>query len=469
VGSFLRRTRVRLTLAYSGVFLVVASLAATAFWLTFGHIEYRSVDSSLRSQAQSVIAGLDLVAGRVTFNGSDTLPAATAQGIAVNALLVDPSGQVLDSSGSTPPSPLPAGLVSDISSTGREVVESVTLDGQPVRLFAQRVDLGNGSHAVLVLTRPLTEVRDALSDVALLLAGVVAGLTVVVSALGYRLAGRALRPVRVIADTAQHISEHDLHRRVELDLPADELGQLAKTFNGMLARLESAFASLQRFTADAAHELRAPLALLRAELEVSLNRLRSVDEYQASQRTVLAEVERLSRLADQLLILARADAGTLTPARTPVDLSDLVEEVVERWQPIARRKSVQLQADMPDQGSLEADSDLLRRLLDNLLDNAIRYTPADGVVRVSGTEDATQWRLLVADTGPGVEPALRAALFDRFTRADGARGRETGGAGLGLSLSQAIAAAHGGSIELADGDGAGATFVVSLPRSAHAD
>jgi signal transduction histidine kinase len=130
---------------------------------------------------------------------------------------------------------------------------------------------------------------------------------------------------------------------------------------------------------------------------------------------------------------------------------------------------LQLQVAMPDQGTFDADPDLLRRLLDNLLDNAIRYTPAHGVVSVSGMEDATRWRLLVADTGPGVEPALRAALFDRFTRADGARGRETGGAGLGLSLSQAIAAAHGGSIELADGDGAGATFVVTLPRSHQTD
>jgi heavy metal sensor kinase len=314
------------------------------------------------------------------------------------------------------------------------------------------------------VTRPARELQDTLLILGLLLAAAVVVLATVVSLLAYHLAGRALRPVRAIAATARDLSQRDLHRRLSLDLPPDELGELGETFNAMLARLDSAFTALQQFTADAAHELRAPLALLRAELEVSLRYPRSPSEYRASQQIALAEVERLNGIADQLLTLARADAGALRPDFEIVDLGDLAEETVERWRPLARSRGVDLSIEVPDEGSAPADPELLRHLLDNLLDNAVRHTPAGGAVLVSVASRDNAWEIVVSDTGPGIPAQQRASIFERFTRGDAARGRATGGAGLGLALCRVIAEVHGGSIVL-DGDGPrGATFRVYLPR-----
>jgi heavy metal sensor kinase len=260
-------------------------------------------------------------------------------------------------------------------------------------------------------------------------------------------------------------SERDLHRRIELDLPPDELGELADTFNGMLARLETAFDSLRRFTADAAHELRAPLALMRTEAEVALSRPRTEEQYRTSLQTVLAEAERLGRLAEQLLMLARADAGALVAQMTKVDLPNLVDETCGRWRYLAARDEVTLVDRLPDEGYVWGDLDLLRRLLDNLLDNALRHSSRGGKITVSCTLVDPSWEIVVADAGPGVSPEMRPLLFERFARADAARRRDTGGAGLGLALCAVIARIHTGSIALEDGPGPGARFVVRLPAT----
>jgi heavy metal sensor kinase len=304
-------------------------------------------------------------------------------------------------------------------------------------------------------------VDSTLHRTALLLIGVVALLTAVASILGYVVAGRALRPVRVIAATARDISERDLHRRIELNLPPDELGELAATFNAMLDRLESAFAVLQRFTADAAHELRAPLAVMLADVEVSLRQPRSAAETRATIDGVRTEIERLSRLADQLLVLARADARALVPHVQPIDVPDFLEEAVARWRPLIGERGLLVATDLPDVGRLNADGELLRRLVDNLLDNAVKYTHAGDTISVSAARNGERWHIEVADTGPGIPSTLRDTVFERFSRGDPTRGRDSAGAGLGLALCAAITRAHGGTIAL--GDGPGAHFVVTLP------
>src|SRR5439155_5440766 len=248
---------------------------------------------------------------------------------------------------------------------------TIALSGHSTRILAVPVDLPGGARGTLVLGRPVDELQETLIRVGLLLGAVVAILVAGAGALGYWLAGRALRPVGVMAATARQISEQDLNRRIGLDLPpGDELGELAATFNGMLARLEASFEGLRRFTADAAHEFRAPLALMRKQLEVTLRRPRSAEEYEASQRALLPEIERLSRLADQLLLLARADAGALAPRRENLDVAEFLEDTVERWRPAARERRVELLSHFPLEGTLTADPDLMRRLLDNLVDNA---------------------------------------------------------------------------------------------------
>jgi signal transduction histidine kinase len=204
---------------------------------------------------------------------------------------------------------------------------------------------------------------------------------------------------------------------------------------------------------------------MRTEAEVALSRPRTEQQYRASLETILAEAERLGRLADQLVMLARADAGALVAKMTKVNLRDLVDETSARWRPLAAGREVTLVDQVPDEGYVWGDPDLLRRLLDNLIDNALRHSPSGGTIAVSCTLVDSSWDLVVADSGPGVEPAMKPLLFERFARADRARRRDTGGAGLGLALCAVIAELHNGSISLDDGPGPGARFVVRLPAT----
>jgi two-component system OmpR family sensor kinase len=460
--TVLRRTRVRLTATYSALFIVLATVVSSAFYVAYARSQYASTDSELSERVQALINGLETDATPVRIDKKDAVP--VMEHGEVSAMLLAPDGSILDTIG-RPVTPHLARVVYQRHPTfAAPILETMPDTGGEVRVLAKQVDFGNGVHGLMVGSHSMSEIQVALNEAKVLLVVVVISMVVIASVLGYWIAGRALKPVRVIAGAARDISEHDLNRRIALDLPPDELGELAGTFNAMLARLESGFATLQRFTADAAHELRAPLAMIRAELEVSLGRARTLGEYQATHRLVLGEVERMSRLADQLLLLARADAGSLAPRFERLDLSDLLEETVDRWRVLAGSRGVRLALETPPPGSLWADRELLRRLIDNLLDNAVRHSPAGEDVTLTAAREDGHWRLEVADAGPGVDASIRDRLFQRFARADPARGRDTGGAGLGLALCAVIADLHGGRVALAPPNGPppGAHFVVEL-------
>jgi heavy metal sensor kinase len=431
------------------------------FWVAFSRAELGTIDASLHAQERYIAAAIPRNPSE-NFADRDLLPNQNPVGIGINAVLLDERGRLLDDSGQAPPAGPLAPIAGEVRRSG-QLLDSRSVAGERQRVLATRIPIDRGRTATLVLVRSLVEFQDTMARTVLFLVITVATLVGVASVSGYWLAGRVLRPVRLMAETARDLSEHDLHRRIELDLPTDELGDLASTLNGMLARLEAAFSSLQRFTADAAHELRAPLALMRTEVEVAL---RAGVESQDARRvleTVASEVQRLSRTADQLLLLARADAGVLEPLREEVDVTDLLEETAARWQPTLGVRGIELRTSIPPAGgTVLADGGMLRRLLDNLLDNATRYTPATGLIQLSGESVAGGWVLSVADSGPGIDPALRARVFERFTRADSARGRDTGGAGLGLSLCAAIAELHGGTLEL-DDTLRGARWLLRLP------
>ncbi len=437
-----------------------------AFYVYFSRQEAGVIDDSLTAQAQVLGGSIDASNGQVTFQGGQPLPGETRQGIAIAAMLVDAHGTVPDSSGNVPSPAEVSALVRNALTTDQPIYGSLTIGGVDERVRAQRLsavtgDASGGAALVLVVIRAITEVQNTLRRTAVLLGAVMALLTLAGSLLGYLIAGRALRPVRVIAATARDISERDLHRRLDMTLPPDELGELGETFNQMLGRLDAAFTSLQRFTADAAHELRAPLAIMRSEVEVTLAQDRDTPEYRESLQSLAVEIERLARLADQLLVLARADAGELHPQLDPLDVADFLEEVVARWRPLAATRGLGLETHLPDSGRVRGDADLLRRVLDNLLDNAVKHSPTGGAIGVSASLSGGEWRVAVSDQGPGISPELRARLFERFARGDPARTRESGGAGLGLALAAAIITAHGGSLTVEDGPGA--RFLLRLP------
>jgi signal transduction histidine kinase len=442
-------------------------VGAAVFWVAYSSAELHALEAGLRAQAQVIGGGLQERGSDVTYEGRPTLPDATLQGIAVGAMLLDTRRRVLMRSSNAPPRPALVAMLTSpgVAGTTTTAILTARLGGGDDRVLLTPLQLGDGRPAELVLVRPLATYAERLGHVGLYLAVTVIGLTVLAAVSAYLLAGQVLRPVRVITATARELSERDLHRRITLALPPDELGELAATFNDMLARLEAAFGSLNRFTADAAHELRTPLALMRSEIQVTLRGGPDLAEHRATLEAVLADVDRLTRTADQLLLLARADAGVLTPRCAWVGIDDVLDEVAARWHPTLVQRDTRLCVQLPGAGAIFADRDMIRRLLDNLIDNAARHA-AGGTITLRGAAVGDGVELTVRDTGSGVDPAVRGRIFERFTRCDPARGRETGGAGLGLSICDAIARLHGGAIRLDDAFEQGACFRVWLPMEA---
>jgi signal transduction histidine kinase len=297
-----------------------------------------------------------------------------------------------------------------------------------------------------------------------------------------------------MTQAARRIEAENLAERLHGAESNDELGRLAGTLNEMLGRLEAAFAQARRFSADASHELRTPLTVLRGEIEVALRSPRDAEEYRVVLESALQEVERLSRLTADLLLLSRADAGALRPARETVELDRLLEEAAKQGEILARGRDVRVGLEAVEPLVARGDAGLLGQLLLNLVDNAVKYTPDGGRVGLalcarsrsvdqsngqaadtrtgSGhsitrpLDHLTAWaEIAVRDTGPGIPTEILPHIFDRFYRADQARSREVGGAGLGLCIARTIAELHGGRIEVESAPGAGSVFRLLLPQA----
>lgn len=283
---------------------------------------------------------------------------------------------------------------------------------------------------------------------------------------GYLLAGRLLSPVGAMAERAREITADRLSERLPVANPADEFGRLATVFNHTLARLQDSFDRLRRFTADASHELRTPLTALRSVGEVALQQGKDAAFYRDVIGSMLEEVDRLSRLVDSLLFLTRADAGAIKPARERVILGDFARETAELLRVLAEEKQQTLHVEAEDGIVVRADSGLLRQGLMNLIDNAIKYTPAQGRIGVKvGRAPDGQAQIEVKDSGPGIPEAARERLFERFYRPDPDRSRDDGGAGLGLSIARWAVEANEGRLEFRPRKEAGSSFVIVLPRT----
>ena len=285
--------------------------------------------------------------------------------------------------------------------------------------------------------------------------------------LGAWIARRALEPVDQIITEVREITDgRSLHRRLAVPLVKDELGRLAETLNQMLARLELNFAALRRFTAEASHELKTPLTVLRGGVERAITTPNLPQDTLAVLEETLQEVNRMTELVDALLTLARADEGRAPLHREPVDLRTIVAEAQETGELLAEEAGVTIEVATPSEPVvLEVDRSRIRQLLLNLLENAVKYTPKGGSVSVRLGQTDGRVLLTVADTGIGIAPGDLPHIFDRFWRADSARTRtgERPGAGLGLAICKWIAEAHGGAIEVQSRPGRGTTFTVTLP------
>jgi heavy metal sensor kinase len=281
--------------------------------------------------------------------------------------------------------------------------------------------------------------------------------------LGYFLARKALAPMAQLHRSTEEITADRLDRRLPVVHARDELGQLTQTINAMIGRLERSFAEIRRFTADASHELRTPLTAIRTETEVALRQTLDPADYHHLLGSILEECDRLTRLTDQLLALSREEAGVVCPVRACVDLSALLDSVVETMRSLADAKGLHLGLAAKETIRILGDEMRLRQVFYNLLDNAIKYTPEGGTVEVRLERQLHGAVVTVRDNGIGIPPEHLPRVFDRFYRVDKARSREHGGTGLGLSIAKTIVTAHAGRIELTSTPGQGTLCTVTLP------
>jgi len=274
-----------------------------------------------------------------------------------------------------------------------------------------------------------------------------------------------LAPGARVVSAFKTISAEHLDRQVQGSGAGDELDRLAQTLNKMLGRLNVAFQEVRQFSADASHELQTPLTVLKGEIEVGLRSPRRPEEYQAILRSALEETDRIARLVEGLLLLSRSDAGVLRMDRRPVKLKDLIEEVIQEFQPLAGSHSVKLRIGPMEPAQIQGDPDHLRRLLLNLLDNGIKYTRPGGSVEISLRRDEKFAILQVSDTGMGIAKEDQEKVFRRFYRTAAARAQGEIGSGLGLAIARSIVEAHGGRIQVESAVGKGSHFTIFLPLS----
>jgi len=367
------------------------------------------------------------------------------------------SGEVIASSTNIAGEARISDLSAPLGRSRAETVEHLAVGDEGFRIVARGVEAG-GERFVVYSAASLEPVDESGSTlVGLLLTGLPV-LLLVVAAVSWVVVGWALRPVERIRAEVAGIGDRELDRRVPEPGSGDEIDRLARTMNGMLTRLETAVDRQRRFVADASHELRSPLAVMRTDLEVDLAHPGRAD-WEQTEREVLAEAIRLERLVDDLLVLARADSGPYVVPDQPVDLDEIVLEEANRSRSENR---VTIDVSKVSGAQTRGDSLSLRRVVRNLLDNARMHAREE--VRVELEELGTSVVLSVVDDGPGIAAGDRTRIFERFARLDDARDRDGGGSGLGLAIVRDVVVAHGGAVRVADSE-SGARFVVTLPSS----
>lgn len=449
--------RARVTLVFALALALV--LAGTGLFL---YLRFRSgfdyaLNQGLRSRAGDVTALVKQADTGLAQGGANTL---TAQGQAF-AQVLEPNGAIFDS---TP-------LIRHAAILDRREIQQalrgstfvqrgpVGAVSQPSRLFATPVN-AQGRRLVVVVGVSLGERTDALSQLGGLLIPGGVGALVLVSVAGYAAVAGALRPIEMMRRQAAEISAGDPGRRLPVPPANDEVSRLGTTLNAMLTRLEDAFARESQFVSDASHELRTPLGIVRTELELALRGSHAKDDLEAAIRSAAEENDRVIALAEDLLVMARADKGQLPVRSVELDLTEVLGGVIRRFEHRAAEEGRSLLLQVPAGCRVSADPQRLEQALSNLVDNALRH--GSGPVTLTVVQTPTAVELHVSDAGPGFSESFIGRAFERFTRGDHARTR--GGAGLGLSIVLAIAASHGGEAHAANRSTGGADVWITLPR-----
>jgi heavy metal sensor kinase len=455
--------RTRLTIWYVALLAVIITGFSAFLLVRLRSDLVSSVDRSLDTRAAQIVLGYQ-GGGEGEFQDVTDATLVTLSLGEHGAQIVASTGAVLETSGD------PAAEAAMVDRTviarvlgGHNVRMTVSLgsDREPFRLFAIPAPKRPVSE-VLVVATSLDDVNSSIHRLLVLLLTAGPAALGAAALVGWWLARKALRPVARMTELASAIGIERMDERVSIPPVDDELARLARTLNAMLDRLERGVDEKHRFVADASHELRTPLAVMRSELEVSLRSGGLPPHAREVIESTAHEVERMSRMVQNMLTLARMDEGNLQLLRTAVDLADVSRSVVEELRPLAEVKGIQLSVHGESAG-VRGDRERLSQGVVNLVENAIKYTGVGGTVDVKVWTRAPETGITVVDTGPGIPAAMNSLIFDRFVRVDPARSSAEGGSGLGLAICREIMQAHGGRVWLESEPGMGSSFSIGLP------
>jgi heavy metal sensor kinase len=463
--------RLRLTLWYSSILLAILFLFAGTLYFGVERALQASVDAELASRINGVESYIKREVPRFDQKR-------IAQGLEENVLVqaastspdLEPLGgemlQISDGQGqwycqsrSMKEVNIPAPNPSEANGLVTRLVA-----GAPMRMQTASLQV-DGHMFVIQVAASMAALHATIERIGQLMSWSIPFFVVGASAGGYWLSRRALAPVDRIIETSRAIGHHNLSQRLVIPQSGDELQRLSETLNEMIERLDQAFRRVTRFTADTSHELRSPVAFIRTTAEVALLQPRRPQEYQHAFAGVLTEAERMTKLIEDLLLLARADSNSLVLIGVPLDARDVLLRAVEQAKDSALDKEIDLCLELPQNAAtIVGERSALYRLFMILIENAVKYTESGGRVKISLAADAKSSVVRVRDSGIGIAEEELPLIFDRFYRSDKARQRDLGGAGLGLSIASSIAEAHQTHIEVESKLGEGSTFSIAFPR-----
>lgn len=456
--------RARFALWTAGLLLAALLLFGGFVYLSMRQGLLDALDDSLQLSASQAVSGGEDVSiehGVVplpdNLTESDTATTLRERGLTIRVLNGD--GTVRQVTGAYRALPVVAAMLDTSRQTPSYTTVTDATSGDAVRVYTVSARESGVAIGLVQVAQSIEPIQATLNQLLLALLIAIPALVLLAGGGGYWLAARALAPIDTITRTAQRLSAEDLHARLNLPPGDDEVGRLASTFDGMLARIDAAFAHERRFTADASHELRTPLTAMQAIISVTRDRRRTPAEYEQALDDLGGATDRLRGLVEDLLRLARGEPAT-SASHQSIDLGDLLIDIGETLRPLAESRDLVISVAADRQAVVEGDRDSLIRLFVNLVDNAIKYTER-GEVRVAVRRHPEQVIVTVADSGIGIAPEHLPDIFDRFYRVDSAR--SGGGSGLGLAIAQEIVRAHNGSIAVTSTLGHGTTMTVSLP------
>jgi two-component system OmpR family sensor kinase len=463
--------KARLTLWHGAIvtLILLVTLAAAERWLT--DAVYQQVDAALLALAETEVASaLDSPGDEVHLHeAAPDSPMAAFRRLDKLVQLIDATGRVLDRSATLGGTALPVSPATLARLRDGDVVIETFPDlaaGEPVRIVTLPIEVDGRLRYALQVGTSLRPAADFIRLARVLFAAAAFAILAGVMLTGAWLSRRALLPVDRIVAMARRIGDTTLSQRLPHPGTRDELGRLVTTLNEMLGRLEKNVEAQRRFTADASHELRSPLSRLRTELDIALRRARSAVEYEVVLRSCLEEVERLSELTEELLVLTRLDAGERDRPREPVEVMPAVEEALERLAPEMAARQLTTAASGDRAAAVVVPRALLRLVVGNLLGNAVKFSRFGGEVGVRVERDGDHVALAVTDSGDGIPAEDMPRVFERFYRGPASGSPDVPGFGLGLALCHAVVDAYGGTIAVASTPGKGTVFTVRVPRAA---